>query len=73
MGLSGAAITLPSTVASTYGNVALPMAAVAVSRALEELFALAVYRFEVQGAGSFGFEPGQLDAFVDLKRTGPRR
>lgn len=44
-----------------------------VSRALGELFALAVYRYEVHGAGSFGFEPGQLDAFVYLKRTGRGR
>jgi hypothetical protein len=27
----------------------------------------------VPAAESFGFEPGQLDGFVDLKRTGPRR
>jgi hypothetical protein len=49
------------------------LAARTVSTAMAELFALAVYRYEVHGAGSFGFEPGQLDGFVDLKRTGPRR
>jgi hypothetical protein len=52
---------------------ALLLGGASVANALSELFALAVYRFEVQGAGSFGFEPGQLDGFVDLKRTGPRR
>jgi uncharacterized protein DUF6159 len=52
---------------------ALVLGAISVSNAMNELFALAVYRFEAQGLGSFGFEPGQLDGFVDLKRRGPRR
>lgn len=52
---------------------ALLLGATAASNALNELFALAVYRYEVHGAGSFGFEPGQLDGFVHLKGSGSRR
>lgn len=73
MFISGFAVGGPIGLALVVVGGALFMAAATVSRALGELFALAVYRFEVQDAGSFGFEPGQLDAFVDLKRTGPRR
>lgn len=62
----------PVGIALAIAGGALLLAAITVSRAMEELFALAVYRFEVLGEGSFGFEPGQLDGFVDLKRTGPR-
>jgi hypothetical protein len=42
-------------------------AGMALSRALDELFALALYRHQVLGAGSFGLEPSQLDAFIELK------
>lgn len=52
---------------------ALLLGTAAARNALEELFALAIYRYETQGAGSFGFEPGQLDAFVYLKPRGSRR
>jgi Family of unknown function (DUF6159) len=48
------------------GGVLLIVAAT-VSRALEELFALAIYRHQVQGAGAFGLPPEQLDRLVDLK------
>ncbi|WP_445148915.1 DUF6159 family protein [Baekduia sp. Peel2402] len=54
-------------VALAAGGGALLMASITVTRALEELFALAVYRFETAGAASFGLEPSQLDAFVNLK------
>lgn len=63
----------PGGIALACAGGALLIAAFSVSNALTELFALAVYRFETEGAGSFGFEPGQLDGFVDLKRAGRRR
>lgn len=68
--LAGFAVGGATGVALVATGGALVLAAATVSRALEELFALAVYRLEVHGAGSFGFEPAQLDAFVDLKGTG---
>lgn len=55
-------------IALAAGGGAVLLASVTVTRALEELFALAVYRFETAGAASFGLEPSQLDAFVDVKR-----
>jgi hypothetical protein len=49
-------------------GVALCVAAVTVSRAMDELFALALYRHETRGAASFGLVGGQLDRFVAVKR-----
>lgn len=49
-------------------GVALGVAAMTVSRALDQLFALALYRHETRGAASFGLVGGQLDRFVAVKR-----
>jgi len=66
--LGGLAAGGAAGVALAAGGGALLLAAITVTRALDELFALAVYRFETAGAASFGLEPSQLDAFVDVKR-----
>jgi hypothetical protein len=53
--------------AFTIAGVALLAVGLALAKALSELFALALYRDEVLGAGAFGLAGNQLDAFVDTK------
>lgn len=76
------AFTLAGVAASLHGPAAvagmvLAMLALVVgltaSTFTRALLAFAVYRVEIHGEGSFGFEPGQLDAFVDLKQRSSRR
>jgi hypothetical protein len=57
----------PAGLTLVVGGTVLLMVALTVSRAVNELFALAIYRHQVQGAGAFGLAPEQLDRLVDLK------
>jgi Na+(H+)/acetate symporter ActP len=70
---SGLVVGGAAGIALCVGGGLLLGATAALSRATGELFALAVYRHQVLGSGSFGLEPSSLDALIDLKGRGLSR
>jgi hypothetical protein len=65
--LLGGGIAADETALAVVGVAALAIGLTA-AKAFGELFALAIYRDAVLGAGSFGLAVNQLDAFVERKR-----
>jgi len=72
--IPGVAVVIAGVVVGGWSGIAIAAAggvflgvANGFSRALTQLYALAVYRHQVLGLGAFDLAPGQLDELVDLK------
>jgi hypothetical protein len=65
--MAGLAVGGAAGVALAVVGGAILGAGATLSRGMDELFALALYRHQVQGLGAFDLAPEQLDSLVELK------
>jgi hypothetical protein len=67
-GRVGIAAGGPAGIAAAVACGAIIGVSATLSRALDELYALAVYRHQVLGLGAFDIAPEQLDSLIRLKQ-----